>query len=132
MAEDASTQQRKPEPANGPRSLPVPTTFGGVAALALGPGRWLAAWQAAVALTAGIVVAWSLDASWVRAILHAADTLPDTARISNGELTWPDNKPKVLITGPFLGIVVDPLSHRDSSLAADITLSLEIDGFGPA
>lgn len=109
--------------------MPVPTTFGGVATLALGPARWLAAWQAFLALAASLAIVWSLNGTWFRAIARAAEALPDSAEIRGGELAWPDHKARILTTSPFLGVVVDPLGRHESSLSADVTLSLEKDGF---
>lgn len=109
------------------RALPVPTTFGGVAALACGPWRPLIAWQITVALTSALILAWALDATWGRAIVHAAGNLPDSAEILGGRLRWPGTAPVILHHGPFLAIVVDPLGQRESALGADLTLSVEPD-----
>lgn len=107
------------------RALPVPTTFGGVAALAEGRPGWLGSWQAAVALVAGLVVAWALSATWGRAIRHAAMALPDQAAIRDGRLFWPGTGVSILHQGPFVGIVVDPAGQRESALGSDVSLSIE-------
>jgi hypothetical protein len=123
MAEPAPESQPSPSP----RSLPIPTTFGGVATLAGGPVRWLGAWQTAVALVSAIVVSWSLGITWGRALIYAAAGLPDQAEISGGELHWAGPVPTILHHGPFLGIAVDPLGVRGSASGADLTLSIEHD-----
>lgn len=120
-----SVPESQPSPST--RSLPIPTTFGGVAALAISPVRWLGAWQTAVAIASAIVVSWSLGITWGRALTYAAEGLPDRAQIVDGELRWPGPVPTILHHGPFLGIAVDPLGVRRSALGADFTLSIEHD-----
>jgi hypothetical protein len=107
------------------RPLPVPTTFGGVAAIAMGPGGWLAAWQLAMALTTAIVVAAALAHTWGRALQHAALALPDEAEIRDGQLSWREADPRILHQGSYLSVVVDSAGRRETALSADVTLSLE-------
>ncbi len=107
------------------RAILVPTTFGGVAALARGPVRWLAGWQVAVAVGAAAVFVWAAASTWGRAFEHAIESLPDEAAIQDGHLVWNQPGPAVLHQGTFVTLVVDPAGLREAGLSADVTLSLE-------
>ncbi len=109
------------------RRLPLPTSFGGVAAVAEGPGWWLFAWQLAFALATAIVFLWAFDVAWARGIERAIGSLPDEARIQNGILEWGGTQSMILHQGPFVSFVVDPEGRREDGLATDITVSLESD-----
>jgi hypothetical protein len=111
------------------RSLPIPTTFGGVAALASGPGRWLSCWQILMALASAAVVAWAVDATLGRDLSRAAERLPASGEIRGGRLDWGQRPRRILFQGPFLGVVVDPTAARDAGLTSDFTLSIEPDRF---
>lgn len=113
------------QPAAAPGSLPVPTTFGGVVALAMGPTRWLWCWQTLVAAAAAVVVAWALDATWGRDLRRAASELPEAAAIHHGRLKWPTGTDGVIFQGNFLGIVVAPTGSRTVGQSSDVTLALE-------
>lgn len=118
----------RPEPPARPLPLPVPLSFGGVASVASRTAWCLLAWQITVALLVGTAVAWSFDLTWGRAFEHAVKSLPDQAAIRDGRLDWPSSERSILHQGPFLGLVVDPRGLRESSLASDVTLSIEPDG----
>ena len=123
-------QMKSPGPPDDSRrGLAVPTTFRGVASLARAPGRWLFCWHAATAAVSAAIIVWALDATWGRALVHAAGSLPDDAAIRNGTLDWRAPAPALLHQGSSLGIVVDPEGRRDTGLSADVTLSLESRGF---
>lgn len=109
------------------RRLPLPTSFGGVAAVSEGPGAWLFAWQILFAVATAIVSIWAFEMAWGRGIQRAISALPDQGRIEEGHLVWPDEKPQILHQGPFIAIVVDPPGLRENGLATDVTISLESD-----
>lgn len=109
------------------RRLPLPTSFGGVAAVSEGPGTWLLVWQFLFALATAVVATWAFDVAWCRGFQRAISALPSQGRILNGALEWPDTKPQILHQGPFLAIVVDPPGLRENGLATDVTFSLEAD-----
>ena len=117
---DASTPEL-----SGPRPLPVPTTFAGVAGLAGRPAWCLFSGQLITALAAAVVAAWSLDVTWGRALEHAAESLPDRAGIRAGRLHWPGTEPVVLHENAFLSVIVDPGARRDSGHSGDVALQLE-------
>ena len=71
--------ERPAEPPPPAPRLPLPTTFGGVAALAQGSGVRLLGWQVATAVAIALVVTFSLDATWGDALDAAAARLPDRA-----------------------------------------------------
>lgn len=112
-------------PERGP--LALPTTWGGIAALAQGRLRRLVAWQFVIALTASALVVWSLDLTWGTILHRAIQALPETAEIRDGQLRWPDDEVRMLEEDPFLSVVVDPRGRRDVSLASDMNLVLEKD-----
>ncbi|MBX3744577.1 MAG: hypothetical protein KF833_04655 [Verrucomicrobiae bacterium] len=113
-----------------PHALPLPTTFGGVAALASGPPTRLRIWQTLIAaISAGILV-WAFQATWGRALEHAAASLPARGEIRQGALVWEHPAPLVLHQGAFLSLVIDPHGTREIGQAADVTLSLEASHLG--
>lgn len=101
-------------PAATTRSAWLPLTPRGVAAFAgASNGRlWLV--QFAVALLAAAAFAWFLRTAWVPPIRAAISQLPAGAQIQNGVLEWPEDSPRVLAEGHFLGVVVD-LDHSGSA-----------------
>jgi|GEM_PF-1174575 len=109
------------------RRIPLPTSFGGVAAVSEGPGSWLLVWQFLFALATAIVADWAFDVAWGRGLDRAISALPDQGRIQDGILEWPDSKPQILHQGPFIAVVVDPVGLRENGLATDVTISLESD-----
>lgn len=122
-----------PPSAPGPtihRRVPLPTSFGGVASVAERHGGWLATWQWLFATLTGLVAVWAFHVAWARGIQRAISNLPDTGKIENGLLHWPDDRPAILHQGPFLAVVVDPGGLREYGLATDITLSIESDRLG--
>lgn len=112
-------------PERGP--LALPTTWGGIAALAQGPLRRLAAWQLIIAVSASALIVWSLDLTWGTILQRAIQALPEAAEIRDGRLAWPDAEVRMLEEDPFLSVVVDPQGRRDVSLASDLNLVLERD-----
>ena len=112
------------------RRVPIPTSFGGVASVAERSGVWLATWQCIFASLTGLVAVWAFHVAWARGLERAISNLPDEARIEDGRLHWPDDRPTILHQGPFLAVVVDPSGLREYGLATDITLSLEADRLG--
>lgn len=109
------------------RPVPIPTSFGGVAATSERPGPYLLGWQILFALGTAILAVWALELAWGRAFRHAVSALPEQGRIQDGLLEWPDANPNILFQGPFIAIVVDPQGLRENGLATDVTLSLESD-----
>ncbi|MBL9127940.1 MAG: hypothetical protein JNL97_09855 [Verrucomicrobiales bacterium] len=105
----------------------MPTSFGGVAAIAERPAAFLFVWQALFALGTAIVAIWAFEMAWGRALRHAISALPDTGGILEGRLEWPEARPGILYQGPFIAVVVDPTGLREYGLATDFTLSLESD-----
>jgi len=112
------------------RRAPIPTSFGGVASVAERSGAWLATWQWLLASLTGLVAVWTFHVAWARGLERAISNLPDEARILDGRLNWPDDRPAILHQGPFLAVVVDPSGLREYGLATDITLSIEADRLG--
>lgn len=106
-------------------SLPLPTTLGGVAALARGSAGRLFTWQLAFALLASGTVVWAAQVTWGRALEHAIQSLPEEAAIERGRLKWTGSEPAVLHRGSFLSIVVEPRGRRETGLSADVNLLLE-------
>lgn len=129
MGDTAPSNSNEPTVAGEHRMLPIPTTFGGVAALGLSPLRWLVCWQVLLALGSALAIAWSLGASFGRDLRRAADSLPDDGRIHMGRLQWPGRPPEVLVQGPFLGILANPAAARDVGLTSDVVVVLESDRF---
>lgn len=122
MNELAAPRRRRTSPA-------VPSTFGGVAAVALRPAGCLLFWQCAVAGAAAIVIAWALGTTWARAFERATLSLGTDGAISEGRLEWPDTRTVVLFEDGFLSLVIDPEGRRDAGLASDVGISLEANGF---
>lgn len=105
--------------------MPLPSSFGGVAALARRPARWLVVWQLSTATLITAVILWSVEMTWWRALRRAADQLPDRAEITGGTLRWTEPRPRILYQDPFVSWVIDPGGRREAGLASDITISLE-------
>lgn len=121
------TQVQAPgNPGEQPRPLAIPTTFGGVAAVAHSPAWRLLAWQAAVALLAAVVIQAGLASTWGRSLTLASAALPERGEILDGTLQWPaGNLPVILHRGPFLGLAVQPAGAESVPLTADVTLTLQ-------
>lgn len=109
------------------RRLPLPTTFGGVAAVAERRGWWLIGWQWGFALASAVAIVLSFDGAWGQPIARAIASLPDAGGIRDARLEWPADAPRTLYEGSHLSLVVDPDGRRDRGLASDITLALEGD-----
>lgn len=124
---DAPVTAPSEESPNRSRSWPVPTTFGGVAALGFGRFWWLGAWQAAIAMLTAVVLVIALEATWVRSLERAVAALPERAAIVDGRLNWTNPAPAILNSSPFLGVVVDPGALRELGGGSDVTLFLESD-----
>lgn len=116
-----------PASAVGQTSLAVPTTFGGIAAVAAGPPWRLLAWQVFIALTAGALIVWALDITWGTILQRAVLALPEAAEIRDGRLIWPSTESTILEEDPFLVLVVDPRGKHDSGLASDLSVFVESD-----
>ncbi|MGE3310809.1 MAG: hypothetical protein AB7O66_12635 [Limisphaerales bacterium] len=110
-----------------PGRVPLPTSFGGVAAVSERHGFWLLGWQILFAVATTLVAVWTFEVAWGRAIQRAISALPDDGRIEGGRLEWPEPKPRILHQGPFIAFVVDPVGLRETGLATDVTVSLETD-----
>ena len=109
----------------GKTSPAIPSTFGGVAAVALRPFGCLLFWQIAVATAAAFVVAWSASIAWAKGFHRAALAVPSEGLIEQGRLQWPDRRAVVLHEDGFVSLVIDPEARRDAGLASDVGLSLE-------
>lgn len=119
----AMESQAPSHPRNHP--LPIPTSFGGVAAVAEAHAGVLLVWQTVLALGTALLSLWAFEMAWGRALRHAVTSLPDQARIHQGALEWPNPQALVLYQGPFVAFVVDPDDRREVGLATDVTVSLE-------
>ncbi len=119
---------RTPRRRRGKTSPAVPSTFGGVASVALRPFGCLLFWQIVVATAAAFVVAWSFGMTWARALERAAQALQHEGSIAEGRLHWPRDQAVVLHEDGFLSLVIDPEGRRGAGLSADVGLCLESSG----
>jgi hypothetical protein len=103
--------------------LPLPLTFGGVAAFGCaGRGRLLV-WQAAVALLAALALGCFFEWAWVPAIERLIQALPDRGAIRNGVLAWSAPAPVQVSSGSFLAIAVDPNEALEPSEGQDLQVT---------
>src|SRR5262245_16259607 len=94
------------------RCLPVPWTFGGVAALA--KGSWLLASQVMAALGMAILVVWFLDKAWGSAVEGAIGALPAEGAVAQGRLHWSGTEPVLLHDNGWIALSVDPRGASDA------------------
>ncbi|MBL9134446.1 MAG: hypothetical protein JNK85_01195 [Verrucomicrobiales bacterium] len=111
------------------RASPIPTTFGGVAALACGPVRWLLSWQAFTATAIGAALTLVLLLTWARDIEQAIADVGTAGEIRDGRFYPSTPKSWLVRNSSFLGIAVvgDPADEPIS--AADVNLWIEPEGW---
>jgi hypothetical protein len=111
------------------RAAPIPTTFGGVAALACRPMNWLGLWQLLTALAIGVVLTLVLAITWVKDVDHSLADLGSAGEIRGGHFQPATRETRLLHASMFLAIAIvgDPTDEPISS--ADVTLWLEPDGW---
>ncbi|MCC6234082.1 MAG: hypothetical protein IT580_15670 [Verrucomicrobiales bacterium] len=116
------------ESAESRRGVAIPTTFHGIARVALRGGWRLGAWLMAFALLISALLTWSLHVTWGTSIAWASVELPDAGRIERGIMRDIPATPKTLSASRFLAIILDPEGRRNSGVDSDVLVSVEDQG----
>ncbi|MCC7376934.1 MAG: hypothetical protein IT581_19905 [Verrucomicrobiales bacterium] len=109
------------------RAAPIPTTFGGVAALARHPIHWLGLWLAATAAVIGVVLALALTITWARDIEHALVDLGSAGEIRGGRFHPASKETRLLHASAFLAIAIVGEPTDEPISGADVTVWIEPD-----
>lgn len=113
-----------PHPDPPPPAVRQPFTWRGVAALAVRPAGWLAAWCLVTAALLGGAAARFYAVAWQPALDAAVRQLPSTGEIHDGRLVWPTNTATELVRTRHLALRVNPLAAPVPGQAADVEIEL--------
>lgn len=105
-----------------PRAVRQPFTWRGVAALAVWPAGWWAAWCVVTAALLGAAGGRFYAVAWQPALDAAVRRLPPSGEIRDGRLYWPTNEVTELARTRHLALRVNPLAAPVPGQAADVEI----------
>lgn len=111
-----------PHPGPPPPAVRQPFTWRGLAALAVRPAGWFAAWCLVTAALLGGAAARFYSVAWQPALDAAVRELPAAGEIHDGLLVWPTNTVTELARTRHLALRVNPLGAPVPGQTADVEI----------
>ena len=108
--------------ADEPRPAWQPFTFGGVAAFATAPLRWLLFMELVVAIVASVSIVWFVSLAYGPVVSRTIEQLPETAAIEAGYITGVDSP--VVVETKFLSVQLDTSEDPQFSESSDVQIEL--------
>lgn len=111
-----------------PQALPIPLTFGGVAAFAQKSGRWfLVVWLITSLLSAGTCLHF-LQSRWIPVVESTLNILPENLLLSGGIMSALPNPATLERDNGFLSVVLAGSDESQGNMTADLQITVASDG----